>query len=562
MKGLEVRVGPPTTLLDSVLLVVGVLPFTTAFAAAGISAVAFSCGHSMLPGSLGVSAALALAAVAALARRSGMSRAAVAIGAAIAVALALLGVALALQFLDTSDDGQGYHLSSIVRLAHGWNPWREAILPGATPNSLWLEHYPRAAYTLGAAIYMAANHLEAAKASNLVLLFSAFCLALAAARTVIRSGSASLVAALAAANPVAVYQLWCDYVDGQLASSLTALIASAVLVVTRPSPLVLLGLVSALVHAVGLKFTGLVYACSLAAGMTIVAVALRRPAGARRLALASATALGVAVLALHANPYVTNTRDHGHPFFPIAGARPLDIMSTEMSPVYAHRNGAERLFISLFARSGQPPYSAPNPNLKVPFSVYPSEFAPFRQIDCRAGGFGPLFGGVLLLSMAIFALGGCAGRIGAMGSVVVLASALINPHAWWARYAPQIWLIPVIAVAAGFASARRAARGMGMVAGVVLVMNVLWVAVANIGGQHKLTVRASAQLAALQARPQPVPVAFRYYEDAHRARLQEHGIRILPVPWDACRRYSELVNSDTRICEAGTIAESTAPLAR
>ena len=63
--------------------------------------------------------------------------------------------------------------------------------------------------------------------------------------------------------------------------------------------------------------------------------------------------------------------------------------------------------------------------------------------DVRIGGFGPLFSGILLLSLlplaAAFTRPQAPRLLLALGAVTIVASLLVSVHTWWPRYGPQLF---------------------------------------------------------------------------------------------------------------------------
>jgi hypothetical protein len=117
-------------------------------------------------------------------------------------------------------------------------------------------------------------------------------------------------------------------------------------------------------------------------------------------------------------------------------------------------NRVEKLFHSLFSASQDQPDVT---RLTAPFTIHRSELAAFRMPDVRVSEFGPLFGGALILATLILVRAWPrAPRMAhavACALALMLLSAGVNPEAWWARWAPQLWLLPAIALVVGFAAA-------------------------------------------------------------------------------------------------------------
>ena len=111
-------------------------------------------------------------------------------------------------------------------------------------------------------------------------------------------------------------------------------------------------------------------------------------------------------------------------------------------------NRVANLAASIFSRSRVWP---PESTLKTPWQVDRSEWRQFQEPDVRTGGFGPLFPAALVLSLAFLAIrlwrGGAAPWIATASILIIIASVLPVYACWWARYAPQVWLIPLVALA-------------------------------------------------------------------------------------------------------------------
>jgi hypothetical protein len=84
---------------------------------------------------------------------------------------------------------------------------------------------------------------------------------------------------------------------------------------------------------------------------------------------------------------------------------------------------------------------------KFPFWLNRRELSVFEDLtpDARAGGFGPLYGAFLILAIASFGflfLGKAPNLASCFPLVPVLLSVSLT-QTWWARWAPQGWLLPI-----------------------------------------------------------------------------------------------------------------------
>jgi hypothetical protein len=457
-----------------------------------------------LAGALGALASAATSSALLLKAPQRPSRALLAVAGLSPLAIALAACALAGQFFDVSDDGLAYHQRGVIEIARGWNPIRDGPLAPGDHELLWVNHYAKGAWVLEASLYALAGRIEWAKGANLFLMVASGLLAFAALRALRLSRRLALWAAvLAAANPVGIYQALGFYVDGQLASALLAVLAlfARQALDERGSgrPIVLSALAACLVYLSNLKFTGLVYAALIGAGAVAAQALLRRR---RALAPAGVVALGclLGILGPGYNPYVTNTLRAGHPFHPLMGAARVDIMSAQMVPAFGRLGRLEKLARGHFSRSSND--LGAFPRLKAPFTIVRSELDAFAQPDVRVGGFGPWFGGSLLVAAALatgLLVRGGARAVAGIGAVVFIGlTGALNPEAWWARYAPQLWLLPLLP-AAWATSLTGWLRRLGLTTALALTVNVALVTGPYLREQIRATSALRAQLRDLVA---------------------------------------------------------------
>lgn len=454
-------------------------------------------------------------------------------------------------FYDVSFDGQAYHQEAIIRLKEGWNPYTEATRFPDDSTLLWVNHYPKAAWINAAVLYRVTNRLESGKAFNLLLVIASFCLALAALDRVAAFAGykAVVVALLASLNPVSLCQALSFYVDGQIASLIVSLAALAYLWLMWLDRAALVLLVPTIVMIINVKFTGLVYGVVLGAGVALVAAKVMPRALAVRTSWAIAAAALAGVLLVGYNPYVTNVIGHGHPLYPLDGEIGTRVFRADRPAKFQPLDRFRKLFNSVFSESRQPPEPS---HLKLPLSVTRAEISAFHLADVRVGGFGPLFGGAVIAGAAVLAGAWPRHRrkaYAAAGIVFwILLSACINPEAWWARLAPQIWLIPVVALILGFTlveSRPLSFCSYGLAA--ILLADIVLVATPYVRHQTRMTRDLQRQLAELAARPAPALINFEYFL-SNRVRLREAGVDYREIDGTQCVDAVTLVSSTTRIC--------------
>ncbi|HEV7256718.1 MAG TPA: hypothetical protein VGN82_02960 [Bosea sp. (in: a-proteobacteria)] len=471
-----------------------------------------------------------------------------------ALLLATWGVALiyAAALDSLSYDGQTYHALAIRHLRDGWNPFRDQLTPNVPPMT-WLNHYPKASWIWATGIEAMVGSYQAGKATNLVLAIAAGAAVFSAASAVVHAPkwACFLFGALAAANPVASVQMAEYYVDGLLGSLLTIMAAGALIWTRRQSPLALLMICAAAICLVNVKFTGLVYALLL--GSVVFAVSLLR----RRTRLAGALPVLACLLAVVGpgyNPYVTNMLDGDHIFHPVMGDRQIDILGisdSTPSPLDGYPAAAQ-LALSLASETANSCRKCDPGRLKPPFVVRESEIRGATIPDPRTGGFGPLFSAALLLAAILLVVSmraGAASMTLGISLVVLVGLVMVNPAAWWARYVPHLWLIPLTIAA----FLHRAELGpIGRVARiallVVLVANAGFMAVIASGYAAYSTLEARAQVANL-ARSGPVYVAASPWAGALQ-RLHDGGVAVAEREFGQpdCQEVVTVLRSDLDVC--------------
>jgi hypothetical protein len=107
----------------------------------------------------------------------------------------------------------------------------------------------------------------------------------------------------------------------------------------------------------------------------------------------------------------------------------------------------------------------------------------------------------------------------------IVASLLIGAQTWWARYAPQLWWLPVAAVVAGLALPRApAVRSVAAGLAALLLADAALVAFAHFRWEIAATRAERAQFAFLR-RQGVVEVDLHYFSEPFSERLRAAGVR-------------------------------------
>ena len=453
------------------------------------------------------------------------------------VAVLLHGAAYAVASLsfDPSYDGLWYHQEAILRLAAGWNPISEdpALYGGRPPNSglRWVLAYPKAGWIMAAPLFQMFGRIEPSKLFTLTLMGAVACHSGAALirLTTIRVSAALLLALLIAANPVAIYQSVTFYVDGLLACGVT-LLAGALFqyVVTRDRRTLVVAAASGCL-LINLKFTGAVYAALFLLAACVGMLRRHGSWSAVRFGTAGAAAYLVSMVVIGYAPYAANLVKHHSPFYPVATVAGVNqrIVSNNWPPNIVPLNRVSRFLAVNFAYANGD-YPPPETTGKLPGAVDRSELGAWWKGDTRIGGLGPLYGALLLLGAVVLlswlALSprdtlarACVGAV-----VVLVASVFIHSEGWWARYAPQAWLIPLAVVVMAVGSSRPSIRAMAGGLAVVALLNIVLLTGGVVRSQSQFRAATRASLAAMAAEAPVQVYLFRFLP--LRQRLAEAGI--------------------------------------
>lgn len=373
------------------------------------------------------------------------------------LSIVLLSIFLANFIFDTSADGLVYHQEAVYQLKNGWNPVYND-LPDSVSQAIWINHYPKAAEIPQAAIYKVTGHIESGKATNLFLLFATIFLTTSALLQIKRFSTkwAIFLSLLFTLNPVCINQIFTFYLDGQVSNLLLCFLSASVLFISRSNKYYLLLLFSIIIITANLKFTGIIFCAIFSIGLVIYCFIIKDSRLGMKVFYTCFLAGLIAIVFVGYNPYLKNTISYHHPFYPLMGKGSIDIIKESYPIGFSEKGQLEKFYISFFSHTdneGSWPWEERVPTLKVPFSVNRVDIINARTEDTRIAGFGPLFSGIFLLALLFFIISNFffrkyrfVNRIILYCIIIIIFSVSIIPEAWWARYVPQFWLLPLLMV--------------------------------------------------------------------------------------------------------------------
>ncbi len=458
---------------------------------------------------------------------------------------ALLAIAyfICIGILDTSYDGLWYHQPAIIKLAGGWNPVYQhsyEINQYDKLNYMWILHYPKSAWIVGACIYKTSGLIESAKLTNFITAFCVFFYAYHVFSSLFKKQFfySMVVSLLVSLNPVTISQLLSNYVDGIVSGMFSLIILSLLNMelqkngTTKWNWLILGG---AILIVTNLKFSGLVMSGVIIGIFSLYwwwkkedyKIILKKYFWIASIAFTSFFVVGF-------NPYVSNLINHGHLFYPLNVKNQYAVLEQNEPLVLRGRNTVGKFLISLSSETINN-IKATTVSWKNPFTVSKKDVRAFAGTDVRIAGLGPLFLLALILSILTFLLN--LGRMDRKYKVMVLIltisillSVLTIPLAWWARYTPQFFMVPLLLVAFSLYTAvnnrLKLKKVFAICTVLIFLVNSALIAIPNFAANRIKTQRIKADMTQLKARKTALYINFSNTEfQAIRTRLQEANIK-------------------------------------
>lgn len=370
------------------------------------------------------------------------------------IALFIISLGFAIFLLDSSWDGRAYHQIGIYYLANSWNPVYQkmadvASLTSFLSHQIWVEHYLKLSEISASVIYKAMESLslsgiESGKMINYLLAFASFFYAIHVGLKLryINLFSIVILSILAAFSPIVLVQISTYYVDGLLSSALLIVFLSILDLEIKESKIKYLIFILSMLLASSIKLTGLGY-CGFIGIVYLTYKILTSLKSAKYLALSGAI-IAILVILNNFNPLFTNILDGKHPGYPLLGKGKIDIITGQQPKDFNGLSSSEKLFLSLFSKT-----SGGEVKLKVPFFKASGEGI---GTDTRVAGFGFYFSGVIVLCAILMLLyhKQMLKKPYILMFLLILGSVVINKEAWWARYVPQMYLLPFIFILATY----------------------------------------------------------------------------------------------------------------
>ena len=348
-------------------------------------------------------------------------------------------------FVDEFHDSRQYHGTAVIAFKDGWNPVETRLVKEwdeAYASASWkpISYFPKSQWMLRTALYATVGDLDASKCPS-ILMWILLCIMTHAflRRTLGMNRWISILATITiVTNPVIMTQLFTGYVDGTLATVFTLYVILMIDYVMTGRRKRLHQSAWLLCYLIGLKFTGLVYVVVFCFCVFLLLLFKnRRQAGS--CALISTLSGVIAFAAFGYNPYITNIIEDGNPFYYAYSPGKPDVLNKMADRDFLEQNRIMTFIIS-YASVSDPK------NAKSPRYFWSSDSWEYRGPDARFGGFGPFYLIFVAVGLVLILLVRVGWGLWAVS--FCLATVFITSACWWARLAPQAWLIPCISMIA------------------------------------------------------------------------------------------------------------------
>lgn len=347
---------------------------------------------------------------------------------------------------DKAGDGRWYHQDTMILIRHLWNPLTDYYNVNLSDKYIFSKTYPIANEMLATSFYLIFNNIQIGKIINTLLslyLFSIMYLFLSALSE-LNNKDKIWISIFTAFTPIVCAQIFSYYLDGNLYICFTILMLSTFIVVSRASVLLenkyfwYLHIFVSCIILCNLKATGLIYAILILVTINIYGYFL---ASKKYINIYFLVCIIISQVFFGWHPYVQNIIYGHHIFWPIIGEGSVDILTMLDSPVY-------------------PKYLQPILSYLVPYPLnfdvltLMPDIKIYARTDARFGACGIFFGILLIVSVYVLIKQLAKYKrsnqniqnIMIVLSIITIMSILINPKFWFAKYVPQICLLPIFAL--------------------------------------------------------------------------------------------------------------------
>lgn len=331
---------------------------------------------------------------------------------------------------DVTSDGNTYHKLAIGSMKNGWNPVYESskdftIEKGnvfdpdeKNMNTLWADHYTKGTEIFAAVIYAFTGNIESGKIYTILFMYIVFGILfsyLVEHKKMNRIASLA-ISILLVVNPITLVQMGNYYIDASLGLMLYLIFYSMIVqcddTVKIDKKETLFIMASAIIWGINIKLTGIAFMAIFCAVGYFYLLYKKYKEGKevflKELKMQTIFYVVVvifAVIIVGYTSYFKNMIFFGHPLYPLYGEGAVENIGTKEAPKsFAEKSRLRTFLISIFSKGenvSASHYEGDNPvlpKLKIPFTFTKEEVENYNIPDIRMSGFGPLFGGIFIVT--------------------------------------------------------------------------------------------------------------------------------------------------------------------
>lgn len=459
------------------------------------------------------------------------------------VIFAVASAFMAFYYYDDSWDGRAYHQIGIYYLANHYNPIYHqmadlADLRQFLSHQIWIEHYLKFAEITQACVYRAFGFIESGKLINYLFAFGAFLYGIAVLNKLrfFHIAISVLLSFLAVFSPVVMTQIGTYYVDGLLGIAIIFIVLSILDLEIKTARYKYVIFIVALCVAGSIKLTGIAYAGFIGISYLCYKIYTKNHKDSKNILLSGAISI-MLIMCCNINPLLTNQIHHGHFGYPLMGKDSIDIISSQQPQNFNGNNRFEKLAKSLFSKTQNISKDGTS-TLKFPFIKTKNEN--LNSPDTRIAGFGYFFSGIIVLCFAFVLINmrHFYHRIFLFCFGVILGSILINSESWWARYVPQMWLLPFIVIIFSYSfSVNKISKILRNMIIFLWILSFLAVANSPISSGYKNTI--NSQLANIKTSDEILVYLPLGFEKSFGVKLLERGYKMQILDKEAFEKISQ-----------------------
>ena len=381
------------------------------------------------------------------------------------ISLLVLSIAVFITWnlYDYSYDGVNYHLHSVISLMNGWNPIKDVLNTGYHADMNANYFAGKGVWYYSASIAKLFNNINVTKTYILISTVISF---LVVYYVMIESKISSklsnmsniMISFLIAFNPVITYQFMTNYTDVYMSNLIVILIFSLIYITKKnDNKIINLFAILSIIIMGNIKLTGIFFAfvfCALYFVLWLIDAIKSK--NYKQLIQKSLPLVigGLLIFLLGFNPYFTNIKNGKNMFYPVLGKDKIDLVGENCPQRLQGRNNLKQIYLSIVSpvdnNVDESVYFAKNPLVITPEELNNNAF------DIRLSGWGPLFQLITILSviLAVVILILYVNMtdkkkdknlfLPCFTFIIIVVVALVFPDAWWARYYPILWILPLL----------------------------------------------------------------------------------------------------------------------